>query len=278
MRRADGAHEPRHLPHDRGQGVVRGEHVAPRVEGAVVGLHREHVAFRAVRIAVGVGAAAAVLLIGPEHDADRPSGPETEPPHEPHRLPRGDHAAPVVHGSLAHVPRIEVTAKHHDLVRPLAAQQLRHHVTGGCVGKPPGLHPERHHDLRTAVLEPVEHLRVFHAERGGRDLRRGRIVDGLAGVRIAHREGGHGANEARHGAGSRGRGGPIGADPPRGGVLGERRVEEHDLSPGLGPAPRELLERADHEDRRGDASRRSRDAPAQTDHGERRAAGLHQLG
>ncbi len=78
-----------------------------------------------VRVAVGAAAASAVLLVGPEHHANRPPRPEAKPLHQTHGLPRGHGAAAVVHRALSHVPRVDVSAEDHDLVGFLAAARPR---------------------------------------------------------------------------------------------------------------------------------------------------------
>ena len=223
-------------------------------------------------------AAAAVLLVGPEHDAHRPPRPEPEALHQAHGLPRGDRAAAVVHRALPHVPRVDVPAEHHHLVRLLASHDLGHHVPRRGVGQHARAHPKRHHHLLTAILKPVQHHRVLDAQRRrGNPGRRG-VVDRRAGVGAPDRGRGHRADEARHRADPRRGGGAVGANLPDRDVVGERRVEQHDLALRLGRPALELVERAHDQDRRGDAGLRCGHAAAEAQHREPGRPRLHQLG
>ena len=80
------------------------------------------------------GAAQAVLFVGQQHDAHRPARPDAELLHQPQRLPRDDAADAVVGGAGADVPRVEMAAEQHDLVRLLAPADLADDVRRLDVG------------------------------------------------------------------------------------------------------------------------------------------------
>ena len=205
-----------HLPHHRRR-RVRGRQDEPLgIEHAVVRLHREDVLVHlgCLRIADRPGPGAAVLLVGPEHHAHGAPRPEAEPLHQPHGLPRRHRAASVVHRALPHVPRIDVAAHDDDLVRLLPSDHLGHHVARRRIGQGLGPHAKREHDRLAAILEPMQHRRVLHAERGRGDLRRGRVVARLAGVRAPDRAGRHRTDEACDRADLRRRGRTVGPDLP----------------------------------------------------------------
>ena len=73
---------------------------------------------------VGCRAAQSVLLVRPQHDAHR--APRTKPQlhHQPHGFPRDDASHAIVRRARADVPRIEMPAEQHDLVRLLASDDL----------------------------------------------------------------------------------------------------------------------------------------------------------
>src|ERR1051326_671230 len=72
-------------------------------------------------VAVCEAAAITVLLVGPEHDADRTSRAKVQLLHQPKRLPRRHRSAAVIGRTRADVPRIEMTTDDNDLVGTLAA-------------------------------------------------------------------------------------------------------------------------------------------------------------
>ena len=65
---------------------------------AGIRLQRQNVIMRARRMPrrIGIGSAESVLLVRPQHDADRASGPDAKRLHQSQRLPRDDAADAVV--------------------------------------------------------------------------------------------------------------------------------------------------------------------------------------
>ena len=99
-------------------------------ERAIVRLHREYVLLELICMGIPVGqrAAASVFLVGPEHHPDRAARPKAQPVDHPESLPCRDCSAPIIHGSLTHIPGVDVTSQHHDFVRPLPSDHFGDHV------------------------------------------------------------------------------------------------------------------------------------------------------
>ena len=108
-----------------------------RTEDAAVGLQHHHVLcqVRQVPIAVRRTAASAVLLVGPQHDADRAPRAEVQLLHQAQGFPRRDAPAAIVGRSRADVPRIEVPADDDHFVGQLAAANLADDVRRVGVGE-----------------------------------------------------------------------------------------------------------------------------------------------
>jgi hypothetical protein len=124
----------------------------------------------------------------------------------------------------------------------------------------------------------MQHRGVLDAQRRRRNPGCRRVVARRSSVRAPDRVRRNRPDQARDGAHARGGRGAVGSNLPRGDVVGERHVEQHDLPLRVGPALLQLVQRAHHQHRRGDAGLGCPDAHAETEHGELRAARLHQLG
>ena len=92
-----------------------------------------------------------------------------------------------------------MAADHHDFVWELAPAQFAHDVEGFRVRLKVRVHGQLHANANAAILQALEALRVFDGDRGGRNLRLVRGVDGGAGVRRAQARGADGTHE--HGDG-----------------------------------------------------------------------------
>ena len=125
----------------------------------------------AMLIAVRLPAASTVLLVGPQHDADRPPRPEIQLLHDPQRFPGHDAPSAIVGRTRADVPRIEVAADDDDLVRPLAAADLADHVRRFHVAFHVRVHAEVHDDGTAAFGHPLQPIGIFGGDCGGGDLR-----------------------------------------------------------------------------------------------------------
>ena len=144
-----------------------------RTEDAAVGFHHHHVARQLgeVPIAIAEAAAAAVLLVGPQHDADRPARPQIQLLHQAQRLPRHHAAAAIVGRSGADVPGVEVAADDDDFVRQLAAAELADHVGRVGVGQEVRLHRRASGARRAAIAHALQPRGILGRHRGGGNLR-----------------------------------------------------------------------------------------------------------
>ena len=154
--------------------VAAGEAEAERPEHAAVGLQHHHVLAElgAMLIAVGEPAAAAVLLVGPQHDAHRPPRTQVQLLHDPQRLPRHHAAAAIVGRAGADVPRVEVAADDDDFVRLLASADLADDVGRLGVGLEVRLHLQPHDDPAAAIRHALQPIGVLGRNRRGRNLLR----------------------------------------------------------------------------------------------------------
>src|SRR3954464_13198739 len=75
------------------------------------------VELRTVRIAITISASAPVFLIRPCNDANSPTRLQTKLLDELDRFPRGDDSPAIVHRTLTHIPRIDVSAEYDDFIR-----------------------------------------------------------------------------------------------------------------------------------------------------------------
>ena len=157
---------------------------ASRAGANRVGLHREDVVVRLLRVgvAVGVGAAQAVLLVGEQHQPHRPAGLDAELLHQAQPLPGDDAPDGVVRGAGGGVPRVEVAADEHDLVRPLAADELANHVGVSASASAP-LHLQPHPHRPAAADDAVDAHGVLHRDGRRRNPRCLVAVLHAAGVR-----------------------------------------------------------------------------------------------
>ena len=154
-------------------------------EHARVRLDREHVVRGLVRVfgAVGRGAVHAVLFVRPQHQPHGAARPDAELLHEAQRLPRHDAAGAVVRSTGAHVPRVEVAADEHHLLRPLAADDLADHVRRRHLAFHAPARDEPHAHAPAGVGEPHDPVGVLGGHGRRRNLRLPRRVGHAAGVR-----------------------------------------------------------------------------------------------
>src|SRR6476469_1483015 len=122
-------------------------------------------------VPIGEGSLAPIFFVSPEHHPHRSAGPQSQMLHETNRLPGRDRAAAVVHGSLANIPGVDVTAEHYHLVRPLASDHLGHDIAGGSVGQGTSSHSKGDHDRLATVLKALEHHGILHAQSRSWDAR-----------------------------------------------------------------------------------------------------------
>ncbi len=136
---------------------LRAQSEPDRREDARVGLQHQHVPGQigAVAIAVVEPATQAVLLVGEQHDADRPPRPEVQLLQQTRHFPRRHRAAAVVGRAGADVPRVEVAADDDDLFGLLAPADFGDHVGRIRVGQ----HLGAHRQLETQVLAARGHAR-----------------------------------------------------------------------------------------------------------------------
>ena len=147
-----------------------------RAEHAAVGFQHHHVIgeLGEVLVAVRLAAAPAVLLVGPQHDADGAPRAEVQLLHQPQRFPRRDAPAAIVGRPRADVPRIEVPADDDHFVRQLAAADLADDVRGVGVGEEARLHHQLQPDRRSAIHHPLQTRGVLGRHGGGRESSAGR--------------------------------------------------------------------------------------------------------
>lgn len=112
----------------------------------------------------------------------------------------------------------------------------------------------------------MQHHCVFHAQRGRRNLRDGRVIAHRARVRTLYGERGHAPYECRHRAGSGCRGRCTAAVTNRLPIVGEWHVEEYDPPLRLGRPRFEVGEAGDDKHRRRDSAARCSNAPSKPDH------------
>ena len=136
-------------------------------------------------VAIGEAAASAVLLVGPQHDADRPARPQIQLLHDAQRFPRHDAAAAIVGRAGADVPRVEVAADDDDFVGFFASANLADDVGRLGVGVEMRLHLQPDDDRVAAVGHALQPVGVFGRDGRCRDLRRVSRVLQRAGVRRA---------------------------------------------------------------------------------------------
>ena len=206
-----------------------------RPEDAEVGLEHHHVLVElgAVLFAVRLAAAPAVLLVGPQHEADGPPRPQPQLLHDPQRFPRHDASAAVVARAGADVPRIEVSADDHDFVGPLAAAKLADDVRGQRFGLEVRFHLQAHDDV-AALGEALQAIGVLGGDRRRGNVRRVWGVLQAARVREAEPVGSDGAHQHRHRAVAGRARRTAGSKDHRVVVVRERHVEQHDPPPRLG--------------------------------------------
>ena len=123
-------------------GVRSREAESRRREDAGVGFDRQDVlpALSPGGVAIRVAAAQAVLLVREQHHAHGPPRADIQLLHQPRGFPRHDAPHAIVRRAGADVPRIEVAADEHDLVRQLAPANLADHVGRFDVGLEARLH------------------------------------------------------------------------------------------------------------------------------------------
>ena len=162
--------------------------------------------------------------------------------HQPRRFPRDDAADAVVGRAGADVPRIEVAAEQHDLVRPLAARESRRRrwpIRRRLRSAPPSCSRTRTRWPR-AISRAMRLASSDDTAAAGIGGTPWRVLD-AAGVRRAQADRTDRAHEHRHGAKLRGRPRAAGAVGHRLAVGRERRVEEDDAA--RAPRPRARADR-----------------------------------
>src|SRR6185295_6771987 len=220
----------------------------------------------AMLIAIAETAAAAVLLVVPQHDAHGAARPEIQLLHQPHRLPGDDAAATIVGGAGADVPRIQVAADDDDLLGPLASADLADDVRRRRVGLEVRLHLQPDDDAAAAIGHALQAIGVLGADRRGGNLRRVAGVAEGAGVRRPQSARTDRAHQYRDGAVARGARRPHRSEADGLAVAGERDVEQDDAPARRRRSRIELLEAADDEHLALHAVARRADAVAEAEH------------
>eukprot|EP01136_Pigoraptor_vietnamica_P025175 Opistho-1_new@6956 len=267
LRRVDRRQQFADVRHDGTRRVIASELNALRLEHAEVGLHHNIVVgdIRLVRVIIGVAADATIFLGRPEHQANRALGAEAELLNGEKRGPRDEGAAAVVHGALAHIPRVEMAAKEHDLLGVLRTDNLRHHVAGLRVRECLGLHLELKDDALPTRLHARKQLGVLHRDARNGDLRHAVLIVHRARVRAVDRIRRHRPHERSHRTdGASGRRASR-AIRDRDGVRHPVRIEHDNLPLCLRRACGELVERRDDKGLGDDALGGRRDAVAEAE-------------
>ena len=129
---------------------------------------------REVLVDVRARAVEALLLAGPEADADRAARLHVQGLQDPHDFHRDDRAGAVVRRARAAVPRVEVGADHHDLVLLVGARDLGDRVPLHLVFVDErGLHVELELHGDVAVEQPGDAPEVLRLHREPRRRRHG---------------------------------------------------------------------------------------------------------
>jgi hypothetical protein len=128
------------------------------------------VELRAVSVPVGFPSPLSVLLVGEQHDPDRPAGRSRESRDRARRFADDPDARGVVDRPRSQVPRIEMRAEQDDLVGPLRPADLPDDVRAGHVRLGAASEGETHRD-RPRAGQPLEQVRVGRGERGGGERR-----------------------------------------------------------------------------------------------------------
>ncbi len=162
-------------------------------------LNRRHLIADLVadHLAISPSTRAAILFIHPEHQPDRPLRLQPQLMDQRHRLIRRHNSRPVILRPLPHIPRINMPANRHHLLRMLAAHNLAHHIAGLDIGLHVRVHLQVHRH-RPFLAQPLNHQRIFHRDRRRRNLRLLRVIQQRARVRNLHRQSGRRPHQHRH--------------------------------------------------------------------------------
>mmetsp|Transcript_137761 Transcript_137761/g.239566 ORF Transcript_137761/g.239566 Transcript_137761/m.239566 type:complete len:207 (+) Transcript_137761:1099-1719(+) len=116
-----------------------------------------HVALEVLR-----GPVTADLLRNPRHKPHCPLWAQTKGLEDTHGLQRNKHGPCVVHGTLPHIPAVDVASNQHHLFWPLITFQFSDGVPAGGHGMRLAFHVQADPDLLPADLHPLQHLHVLH--------------------------------------------------------------------------------------------------------------------
>src|SRR6185437_13419849 len=139
--------------------------------------------FGAVSVAISIAAARSVFFVSVEYRPNCAAWSESKFFKQSHCFPGDNDSAAVILCALAHIPRIQVSAKQDDFLRLLRTLDLSDNVCRLGVGQKFGFHFKPQRRPLTAIIHSLQQLRAFDRNRSGGNFRLLLVISHGASVR-----------------------------------------------------------------------------------------------